>query len=60
VIKKQTVVFSVFGVFRALKTFVRIGLFRTRHASDKARLVPTAIKGTSTMTEQKRAPLQVP
>jgi hypothetical protein len=27
VIKKQTVVFSVFGVFRALKTFVRIYCF---------------------------------
>ena len=41
----KTVVFSVFGVFRALKTFVRICLFRTRHASDKARLCPYGNKG---------------
>ena len=57
VIKKQTVVFSVFRRVPCLKTFVRICLFWTRHASDKARLVPTAIKGTSTMVEQKKAPL---
>jgi hypothetical protein len=57
VIKKQTVVFSVFGVFRALKTFVRIGLFWTRHASDKARLCPYGNKGNINDGGTKKAPL---